>query len=279
MADEMKTVTGTDDFVDFENMGDGVADATEKEETGEKAAKRKAKKEDMQAKVEAFQKKVSDPEFAKRLKKFSGAVSVINTLGYGENGGLILDKKTGNKVPTPKIVGYKLQNISTDIEIPYITEEYEPQKAEDGSVRWVGKKVDKVLKPGETIELTRKYMTFFCSMPEISFELANGKIIRGSANAHTVDEVMEAHYFAFSDSSNKVNSDSIKINIGKKVKSANGTTGWVVKPEYEKAFGFLNNNSTGKTAKKSGGSTKKSYSAQDVNANYIYELFSTKGKM
>ena len=275
---EMNKTTEINDFEDFTNIDGDVAGVAEKAEDTERAAKKEVKKKEVQAKIAAFQKKVADPSFADRLKKFSGAVSVLKTLSYSDNGGLILDKATGKKVPTSKIVGYRLQNISKDCEIPYITEEYTAQKAEDGSVRWVGQKVEKVLKPGEIIDLTKKYMTFFCSMPEISFELANGKIVRGPAKASTVDEEMEAHYFAFADSGVTVNSDAVKVNVGKKVKAADGTVGWVVKPEHEVTFGFLNN--VEKATRKAGSGTgKKSYSAQDVNANYIYELFSTKGKM
>src|SRR5690606_14306068 len=140
-------------------------------------------------------------------------------------------------ITTSQIVGYRLQNIG-NTPIKYLTEEF--VKNEEGT--YVGTRVEKVAKRGETFDLSRKYMTIFCSQPEISFQLSNGKIVRGSGNGSDgdIDRELEAYYLTFNDKSIKVNSDDVKINIAKKIKQGDQTK-WVVKPEFEATFGYLNN--------------------------------------
>lgn len=247
----------------------------------ERKAKKKAKLAEM---AEVFKATINnDPTFTSKLRTLSNSVKVVNTLGFGESGGLLADenKKNANDdkqtrsdllVPTSQIVGYRIQNIG-DTPINYNTEEYAPNELGV----FVGTRVQKTLEPGGIADLTRKFMTVFCSQPEISFKLENGKIVRGSSTVKPgdVDAELGAYYFSFDDKSLKVNSDEIKINVGKRVK-AGDTTKWVVKKEYEATFGFLNNE---KSAAKKPRAKKSSYTAQDLTANYIQKLLQETGKM
>ena len=248
-------------------------------------------KDELRKRAEMFNSKVAtDASFKDKLHTYSQSIAVLNSLAFGDSGGLInVDKVDKNgkvvldangkpvkaKKPVSKIVGYLIENVSDDKTIPYVTEEYKPTKREDGTVVYVGQKVQKELKPKEKVALAKKYMTFLCSMPEISFTLSNGKIVRGSAKAKTVDEEMEAYYFTFDDENKKVNSDTVKVQIGKKVKTTDGKLIYKVKPEYEATFGYLNNEK--EAGKKSG--TKSGRTVQDINANYIFELFSKRENM
>lgn len=244
-------------------------DTMEVDET--KVNDKKAAKKEKKDKVIRMMKETvaSDPDFKERLHKFSANVEVVNSLGFGDGGNIVVDgkKENGerNLVKTSKIIGYAVRN-NGDQPIPYITEEF--AKNEEGV--WVGQKVDKVLGPGETINLSRKWMTVFASQPEISFVLANGKIVRGpatnKAGKEDIDKELEAHYFAFDDKDKKVNDDTVKKNVGKKGKDATGKQAWVVKAEYEKEFGFLNNVKE-KAERKA--KEKQTITATDAMANYI----------
>jgi hypothetical protein len=242
--------------------------STSKED--ESKARRKQKMREM---TEAFKDSLMrDPTFKDRLRTLSESVAVVNTLGFEESGNIIEDKSEDGErklVTVPAIVGYRIRNIGKE-NIPYVTEEY---TLKDGE--WVGQVVNKILKPNETIDLTRKYMTMFCARPELSFQLANGKVMRGSAKVKTgdVDGELEAHYFAFADRNLKVNSDEVKINIGRKEPK---TKKWVVKKEFEAAFGYLNNEKT-----KGEGRTRagRKYNAQDMAANYIARMLEQVGNM
>lgn len=274
------------DFTNFNELGGAPEEAagmtaatvTEEEKNRQKRAARKAKTDKMVGMLKETM--ATDPTFEARLKKYSKDVEVVNSLGFGDNGNIILDGKdeAGNKnlVVVSKIVGYIIRNIGKE-PIKYQTEEF--TKNAEGV--WVGQKVEKVLAPGEEVPLARKWMTLFAAQPEISFELANGKIARGSGSSVDsgtkeidVDKELEAHYFSFSDPSIKVNDDNIKKNVGKKV----GETGegdkkrgvWVVRPEYEKTFGFLNNVKAKEPRKAK--EPKDKIDIQAAAANYVFKL-------
>ena len=123
------------------------------------------------------------------------------------------------------------------------------------------------LKPGEYVDLTRKYMTIFCARPEISFILSNGKIVRGykGKSAETVDEELERYYFRFTRDKNgvlkKINDSNVKIEIADKIDGD-----WVVKDEFVKTFGFLNEGTGRNKAEKT------DYSTQTIEAHFVNNL-------
>lgn len=222
----------------------------------------------------------TDPTFQTKVRSLSERLSVVNTLGYGEGGNIIVDEATKNLpkdqrklVTTSQIVGYRVANTG-DQPIKYLTEEF--TKNAEGV--YEGQRVEKVMAAGEQVDFTRKYMTIFCAQPEISFQLSNGKIVRGSGSVKPgdIDGELEAHYFSFNDKNIKVNSDTMKLNVAAKKKAADGTAKWVVKPEFEKTFGYLNNaKATGKRGR--GPSTTSKYTTQDMAANYINRLLQESG--
>jgi hypothetical protein len=135
-------------------------------------SKKKEKNEKLKAMSALLRDTVNqDPTFATKVRSLSDKLAVVNTLGYGENGNIIVDEATKNLpkdqrklVTTSQIVGYRVQNIG-DAPVKYLTEEF----TKDAEGVFVGARVEKTAKPGEFIDLTRKYMTIFCSQPEISF--------------------------------------------------------------------------------------------------------------
>lgn len=211
----------------------------------------------------------ADPDFKNRVRRLSQSVEVINSLGFGDSGNIIVDKSSNAAdkralAVTSAIVGYRVKNVGTE-SIKYVTEVW--TKGEDGV--YVPTKQEKVMNPGDYADLTRQYMTMFCAMPEISFQLKNGKIVKGAGAKSNkgMKAELEAHYFAFNKEADgtkkQVNDDDVKLNVGEKVDNK-----WVVKPEFESVFGFLSNPKTsGKAGRKS---SDEKWNAQDLAANFIY---------
>lgn len=243
----------------------GNAEAQAPVETAQvEATEKKQKVEAMKAALKETVQ--STPDFADRLRRLSNSLFVVNTLGFGKGGNIIVDKNASTSSerklkPTSAICGYKIKNIGTEA-IEYQTEEFE----KDATGKWVGSVVRKTLQPGDTADLTRQYMTMLCAQPEISFTLANGKIVSSSKkNAKTLKEELAAYYFSFNKNEDgttpAVNDDEVKLSVD----DENG----VVKPEYEATFGYLNNPKEGRT-KTTGKNSK--FTTQDLAANFINKL-------
>jgi len=209
-----------------------------------------------------------DPDFEKKVRSLSEDLEVINTLGFGEGGNIVVDKSKSDGddkvlVPTSQIVGYRVLNKGSE-DIKYQTEVY--TEGEDGT--FVGVKTEKVIGPGEVADINRMYMTMLCAQPEISFTLSNGIIVRGSGKGNGPKEELERHYFRFTKDEDgvikQVNDDTVKLNVGEKVGDE-----WVVKPEFVEVFGFLNNKEVKESRVKKAGS---GYTTQDLAANYINKM-------
>lgn len=213
------------------------------------------------------------PDFADKLRKWSDSIEVTHTLGFGKGGNIIVDKKAtaanGGKralKATSTICGYELKNIGSE-PIEYQTEEF----AQDETGKYVGTVVKKVWAPGETIYLTRQYTTMLCSIPEISFTLANGKIVASSKKSGKggLKEELSSYYFSFNKAEDgttpTVNDDEVKLSVD----DADGK----VKDEFVTVFGYLNNPKEGRAARAKG----PKYTTQDLAANYIHKLLMEEG--
>lgn len=236
------------------------------------ASETNAKKEKIQAMKASFKETVqTSPDFVSRLHKLSDSIKVVNTLGYGNSGNIVVDKKASSDTdrvlkPTSTICGYKLENIGTET-IPYTTEVY----TKDETGKFVGQQVQKQWAPGEVICLTRQYTTMLCSIPEISFTLANGKIVASSRKGKnkSLKDELASYYFAFTKAEDgttlAVNDDEVKLSID----DADGN----VKPEYVETFGYLNNpkDSAGKKGK------GPKWTTQDLAANFIHKMLEEQG--
>jgi hypothetical protein len=233
------------------------------------------KKEKVKAMKEALRETVStDGSFSEKLRRLSNSVIVTHTLGYGKGGNIVVDKNASSSdkralKPTSAICGYEIQNIG-DEAIEYMTEEF----AQDETGKFVGTVLKKTLAPGEKANLTRQYMTMFCAQPEISFTLANGKIVSSSKkNAKNLKEELAAYYFSFNKDENgtapQVNDDEVKLSVD----DENGK----VKPEYVATFGYLNNPKEGKAGRGTKGGAK--FTTQDLAANYIHKMLQNEGIM
>lgn len=244
-----------------------VATAPVAEKDSKKDAERKARIQAM--KDSLHQTLQNDPTFTQRLHSLSNSLEVVNSLGYGDSGNIIVDRDKstdGNRAltTTSVIVGYRVRNTG-DKPINYQTEAW----TKDESGKYVAQKVEKVLAPGSTADLNRQYMTMLCAIPEISFQLSNGKVIRGSGKMGNGDlkTELEAYYFSFNKSEDKqINSDEVKLNVG--VKGGDGK--WTVKPEFAETFGYLEN-----VAEKAARARKpagEKLNASDLAANFVMQM-------
>lgn len=230
-----------------------------------------ARKEKVQAMKAALKETVqTTPDFAEKLRKLSKSIEVVNTLGYGKGGNIVVDKNASTDSErvlkqTSAICGYRIKNIGSEA-VAYTTDVW----TKDETGKYVGQRVEKTLAPGETADLTRQYMTMFCAQPEISFTLANGKIVSGSRKHknQSIKEELESYYFTFDKAEDgstiQVNDDEVKLSI-----DVDG----VVKAEFEEAFGFFNNPKEGRAPKAKGSK----FTTQDLAANYVNSLLKGQG--
>lgn len=213
----------------------------------------------------------TDKTFADRVKTKSASLEVTRTLGFSDKGGLVVDsgKEGRSLVATSGIVGYEIHNIGTEA-IPYKTAIC--KKGADGI--WVATPTDAVLQPGDKTCLTRQYMTMLTAAPEFSFELANGKIQKGSGaskEGKSTKDLLEAYYFVFNkDTGLQVNDDEVKAAIAEKVEGK-----WVVKPEFEAVFGEWNNPKP--TTKAARAPKAPKMDSNVAVANYVYTVILNKG--
>ena len=128
------------------------------------------------------------------------------------------------------------------------------------------------------MDLTRQWMTVFCAQPEVSFKLANGKIIKGSGSKNNKDftSELESYYFCFDKDENgnrpQINDDEVKLNVGERDEA---TGKWKVKVEFVETFGYLNNpKETTKSSRKPAG---EKLTAQDVAAAYVNKMIQESG--
>lgn len=261
----------------FANLDTQAGGAVETPVVNKPTGAKEAKKQQVEAMKEALRETLlTDPTYNEKVGTLSSSVEVINSLGFGESGNIVVDKskKDGRGLTaTSAIVGYRVKNIG-DKPIKYKTDVW--TQGEDG--KYVSTRAEKTLEPGGTADFTRMFMTMFCAQPELSFTLANGKIIKGSGSKGNKDlkAELESYYFRFdkdevTGEKKQINDDTVKLNVGEKV---NGV--WVVKAEYVETFGFLNNpkeNAGRRTRGKSG----ETYSAQTYAANYINKLITEQG--
>lgn len=215
----------------------------------------------------------SDPTFAAKAGSMADALEMVNTLGFGDSGNIIEvpgSKEAGERKvqQVSQIVGYRVKNNSAT-PIPYQTDVH----TEGADGKFVAEKVERVLEPGQTVDLSRANLARLCSAPEFGFRLSNGYIRQGRkklvSDYASIEEYLASNSFSFDrvkgGGGPGVNDDEIKLNVGEKVGND-----WKVKKEFLEAFGFLNNpkESTKVTRKASG----KSYTTQDLAANYIQQL-------
>lgn len=248
------------------------ASAMEEGTTVENTAKDSARKQEERMMIDLVKQRAdADPTFKERVGTMSASLEVVHTMTYTDKGGLAVNEEESKRQEKrvlktiPEIVGYEVKNVG-DAPIAYKTAVCE--KGADGI--YVDHPVDAVLNPGETAFLTRQYMTMLTSAPEFSFELANGKIVKGpgaTKAGKSVKEILESFHFTFSKESGKsVNDDEIVIPVANQA----APNVWVVKPEFEKVFGLLNNPRKAKKAERAKGGAKITKNA--VHANYVHTV-------
>lgn len=205
----------------------------------------------------------SDKDLTARLNRLSGSIELVNTYSFSDTGDLVetepavykLDAE-GNKVKgpdnkpivlqkhkvaqVPGIVGLSLKNIGNEA-IPYQTEEW--TKGQDGL--FTGKVVEKTMKPGETVVIAKRWAGALLSQPEFGCEMANA-----SATFRNYDQIDATNVFAALDNltfkfkgegAPSIHGAKVKIAIDDKKVDKAGNKTFVVKPEYERTFGYLMN--------------------------------------
>lgn len=268
----------TDNFAVLDGASDQVGNA--KNLTAKEIAK-KQQVEDMKNVFKAAA--LEDPTLLQNAGSYSKFVEVLNSLGFSDTGGIIYGGEKpkvdadGNKTktrdlpPTSGIVGYRVRNNGKET-LAYETEDWAFDKT---TGQWVGNRVEKQLAPGGVVDLPRRWMTVFSMQVPISMEYANGAVKVRIPSTPTTDEalikVYESSFFQFgNDSGLKVHDDAVKINISQKMKDGKtGVEKWIVKPEFEKTFGFLNNE---KSTERKGRKATPQASTQTVTATYLRKL-------
>lgn len=240
---------------------------------------RKAKNAELVGKLNAAMQETlaTDPTYAQRANRLRNAIEVVNTLGFSNNGTVVLDQSAKDSPdgkrklsPEGQIVGYIIKNVG-DEAIPVTTEKY---TKDDATGRWVANQVEVTLQPGATMALARKWMTVLATQPEFSMQFANGTMAHSSTKFDESDltALLESYYFSFNDPAMKVHDPAVKVQIGEKTMGDTGET-WVVKAQYAEDFGFLNNKPE-KAAKKTRAAGPDS--KQKV-ANYLQTLIRNGG--
>ena len=232
--------------MDFTSL---AGEATPAASTPKKDANEAFRKELVAQYAEQLQ---GDPEAIKNLYSAVDTLRVVNTFGYGESGGIIEaargnknaapGEKTGRQIAsTSKIYGCIVENVGTT-PIQY-THGVWTKNAEGVYEETV---VDDVINPGERKPLATKYMVVLLARPEFSLKCANGRMTGSpKRGVNSIDDVVGEYSFKFrKDAGMSVHDDNVKIAIADKVEvNEDGQTKavWVIKPEYEAEFGFLNN--------------------------------------
>ena len=163
-----------------DEMGAKIMQSVEVRSSGEREAKRDAARKAMREIEDEFYNTIhQNPEVMELLNKWSKDVEVVKSLASDSL--LTLHKDKNATATTPKelsgvaaIVGYRVRNNGKE-GIPFVHELWE--KGDDGV--WVPHLVDKVLQPGEEVELSKVNMVAFAKIPEISLQFANGKLVCG----------------------------------------------------------------------------------------------------
>lgn len=133
-------------------------------------------------------------------------------------------------------VGYEVQNVSNE---PIVYRATSWVKDENG--RFVPNEHEETIAPGAKVYLTRKELAMITIAVPFNMSLANGHVTlkKSKDPADALD--LSNCYFGFDKNAQMdINSPDVKILIHNK-KKVNGTTQYIVKPEFEEKFGYLNN--------------------------------------
>jgi len=235
----------------------------------EKKARIDAMKKDFEQAV------LNDTTLLDRKGIYSDALEVVNSLGWGDKGNIVLNPDETSEerlLPVSKNVGYRVINNGDDA-IQYQTEVW---AYDEQAGKFIGTPVTKVIAPGQTADLSRMYMTMFAARPEVSFRFANGIVVKGSGSKAAKTGLkgeLETYHFRFekdeAGEKKQINDDSVKLNVGEKIGGK-----WVVKQQFQEVFGFLNND---KEETKTAKAKKLTYTAQDLAAHYVRKLMKDAG--
>lgn len=241
---------------------------------GTEDEKKKKLKKDLNKKIrDSLIKDINeDPGLADRLHALSKSVTVENTLGYEDDGGLVHDKSAsaaqGKRVlpSTSSVVGYRVKNTGTE-PIEYQDTAY--KKNAEGI--YEGTTVQRVLNPGATADMTRETLALMSLRPEISNVLANGIVKMSVPVDSNVKAALKKAHFQFNDDLGiSVHDDGVKISIGGP---------GAIKEEFTEVFGFYNNPVEKSTKDTRGTSDKKKLTAQALTAHYMWKMINSDGQM
>ena len=222
----------------------------------------------------------TDASYVEAHGKLSGAIEVVNTLGFSDTGDQIHDKaaseKAGKRVlaPVGRIVGYIVKNNSSEA-IPYTTYNCTPKADGTG---YDAVEVQATLAPGKPAILSKRHLIQMACKPEISFQLANANL-KKAPNQKIVGASLEGIEDKFSLAFNK-NEDGSSISVhNAKVKKQIGEKDgdkWHVKKEYAQVLGFVENEKPVKERATRTAGPK--YSSRDAQSLYVAQLFAGAGQ-
>lgn len=229
--------------------------------------------------VNDYGKKVQqNPEILEVLYKKKDTLRVVNTCGWGDSGSIVNMKEQAiaegkSRVigGTSEVIGYIIENIGNET-IQFTNGVW--SKNEEGI--YVESVINDSLEPGEKKAITRKYLAALAAQPQFSLLLENGQIVTPKPTPNMdADEMLSKCYFKFNDSSKTVHDDAVKIAIAEKQMievDGETTEAWVVKPEFEKTFGYkMNPKARAKRTKAVNGAKKADISRAAV-ADFVNQL-------
>lgn len=189
-------------------------------------------------------------ELKSKIGSYSDYLEVVNALGYAGDTAVShprvrvyndLGEEIGTEhkyMPTSKLVGFIIRNISEDKDIKYITEEFSESKSQGV---WQGQRIQRILKPGETAQISKFYFNMLLFMPEFNCRISNGNLRYNgncglqSSQSDEAEIIERLNRYYFVSKGGAIHRAGYKIEIATEVGGA-----YKIKPEYEKIFGSLN---------------------------------------
>lgn len=265
------------EFDNFEGGLDQQVDSAETAQTGASNSKKQAMQMYEDAMKQTLREDVNK-EFIQIKGSMSAALEVVNVLSYTDSGNFVEVQKADKEKGIPRQTATMSQNVGlrilnkSDRAIPYKVEVFtsingklEPQI------------VDREIAPGAFADIPTKWATHLASKPEFSNKFANGFMKRAGkpvqvkpdmTSADILMAELEKYHFEYNkDMGLTVNDDAVKLQIGKKVKDAEGKEKWVVQDEFKEVFAYLEVGKRGLTGEK-----RTKFDSQDLAANYINRL-------
>ena len=176
-----------------------------------------------------------------------------------------------------RIFGYIIKNVG-DEPILMFTEKWYYDE-DEGQYVSTGR-IDKMLQPGETMQISKAYLIMNAGREEFDAKFKNGIIAWANKKAGgTTEERLQRYFFKFTKESGlDVHGEDVKLQIADKITHEDGTVEWVVIKKYIETFGEkMNNRVFKKTKEKIAGKGENSNDSASRVGQDIREMYNNEG--